>query len=66
MKDINHPIVGDKKYGSIKNPYRRMMLHANYLKFTHPATKKEIVLENNEPIIFRNIFKKECKNNKID
>ena len=52
MKDINHPIVGDKKYGSTKNPIRRMCLHATYLKFNHPKTKKEIEISSNYPNIF--------------
>jgi len=57
MKDIKHPIVGDKKYGSIKNPYRRMMLHADYLKFIHPITNKEIILENKCSELFYRLFK---------
>ena len=52
MKDIGHPIVGDKKYGSIKNPIRRMCLHATYLKIIHPITKKGIEFNSNYPIIF--------------
>ena len=39
MKDINHPIVGDKKYG-IKDNKRRMMLHAYELQIKNPKTKK--------------------------
>lgn len=58
MKDINHPIVGDKKYGSTKNPIRRMCLHANYLKFTHPTTNKEILLESKYPPIFDKLINK--------
>jgi len=57
MHDISHPIVGDKKYGSIKNPIRRMCLHANYLEFTHPITKKNIVLSSKEPEIFIKLIK---------
>ena len=41
LKDINHPIVGDKKYG-IKDKSRRLMLHAYYLKIINPVTKKEM------------------------
>ena len=36
MKSINHPIVGDKKYGSTKNPVRRVCLHASLLEVKHP------------------------------
>ena len=39
MKDINHPIVGDKKYGNGKN---ELCLCANILEFYHPI-KKEII-----------------------
>lgn len=31
MNEINHPIVGDKKYG--RNDYKRMLLHAYKLEF---------------------------------
>ncbi len=36
MNSINHPIVGDKKYGSTKNPVRRVCLHASLLEVKHP------------------------------
>lgn len=39
MKDINHPIVGDKKYG---NGGKKLCLCASYLEFMHPI-KKEII-----------------------
>lgn len=41
MKDINHPILGDRKYG-IKDNAKRMYLHSNEVIFNHPITKKEI------------------------
>ncbi len=44
LNDINHPIVGDKKYG-IKDNYKRLMLHANYLKIINPITNKEMEFE---------------------
>ena len=56
MKDINHPIVGDKKYGSTKNPIRRMTLHATYLKIIHPITNKELEFNSNYPKIFDNLI----------
>jgi len=57
MKDIEHPIVGDKKYGCSKNPIRRMCLHASYLKIKHPITKKEIEFNSNYPSVFDNLVK---------
>lgn len=44
MKDIEHPIVGDKKYGS---KGKRLCLHANELEFYHPIKKEKIVLKSN-------------------
>ena len=36
LADMGHPIIGDKNYGSTKNPLRRMCLHHRYLKIKHP------------------------------
>ena len=36
LSDLGHPIIGDKNYGSIKNPLRRMCLHHRYMKLKHP------------------------------
>jgi len=43
MEYINHPVVNDPVYGKHKliNDYGQM-LHAYYLAFTHPITKKEM------------------------
>lgn len=57
MKDINHSIVGDKKYGSSKNPIRRMCLHATYLSFKHPKTNKFIEIKCDYPKIFDELVK---------
>jgi len=35
-----HPIVGDKRYGSLANPFKRLCLHAYSLSFIHPFTQK--------------------------
>lgn len=57
MQDINHPIIGDKKYGSTKNPLRRVCLHASKLELIHPLTKKVLCFESKMPKEF-NIFTK--------
>lgn len=57
LSNINHPIVGDKKYNSTKNSIRRMCLHATYLEFIHPINKKTITLIDKYPIIFDNLVK---------
>ncbi len=58
LKDIGHPIVGDKKYGAKTNPTNRLMLHANILIIKHPISNEIIKLESKIPSIFTNIFKK--------
>lgn len=40
MLDIGHPIVGDRKYGALDSPIRRLALHATTLSFLHPMTDK--------------------------
>ena len=55
MKDINHPIVGDKKYGS-KITSKRMMLHANLLEVYHPINDKLYIFECDCPKVFKTFF----------
>ena len=52
MKDLNHSIVGDKKYGSTQNPIKRMGLHAMSLEFTHPITNENLKFESPVPKSF--------------
>jgi 23S rRNA pseudouridine1911/1915/1917 synthase len=42
LSDMGCPIVGDKKYGAVTNPIRRIALHAYSLSFVHPVTKKKL------------------------
>jgi len=39
FKDLGHPLVGDKKYGSTCNPLNRLGLHASELEFTYNDKK---------------------------
>lgn len=55
MKDINHPIVGDKKYGIDKGK-GRMYLHACSLEFIHPYNKKKVIINSFIPENFINII----------
>lgn len=61
MNDQGHSIIGDKKYGAKTNPLKRLGLHAYYLEFTHPTTKKLITLETKYPAHFVNMFSKKNK-----
>lgn len=49
LSHLNCPVVGDKKYGALTNPYRRMMLHAYKIEFNHPVTGKLISIETPVP-----------------
>jgi 23S rRNA pseudouridine1911/1915/1917 synthase len=51
-QDAGHPIVGDMKYGSSKNPVRRLCLHAYKLGFNHPVTGKSLFFESLIPKVF--------------
>lgn len=42
LKMLNHPIVGDKKYGADSNPIKRMALHAQDMVIIHPITKERL------------------------
>lgn len=42
---FGHPIVGDKKYGSTRNPVGRVCLHSYKLSFVHPTLQKKMVFE---------------------
>ena len=57
LSDINHSIVGDKKYG-LKGSYKRMYLHAYYLKLNHPITKENLEFELDVPKDFLSILNK--------
>ena len=57
LSDIQHPIIGDYKYGAQTNPIGRMALHAFMLKFTHPITGEIIDLQTPVPQQFNQIIK---------
>jgi 23S rRNA pseudouridine1911/1915/1917 synthase len=56
MQDIGHSIAGDKKYGAISNPIKRLGLHAGVLSFRHPKTGKVVRFESPIPSSFLKIF----------
>lgn len=55
--DIGHPIVGDDKYLSNKNPLKRLGLHATRLELINPLTKELMVFDTNYPNSFNSLFK---------
>jgi 23S rRNA pseudouridine1911/1915/1917 synthase len=56
LAGLGHPIIGDKEYGSKKNPLNRLGLHANRLGFVHPVTEKKMAFEVEAPPAFRKMF----------
>lgn len=56
LNDLNHSIVGDKKYGKIKTTSKRLCLHAYLLEFIHPVTKELIIIESKYPKEFTKLI----------
>lgn len=57
MKDIGHPVVGDKKYGSRSNAIGRLGLHARVLSFRHPTQGETMRFESPLPPVFMRVFR---------
>lgn len=51
MKQLGTPISGDHRYGGHPSPMHRMCLHAQTLRFVHPATRRDMRFTT--PIPFR-------------
>lgn len=49
MQSINHPVVGDYKYGSNDKVLKRLGLHAYKLTVVNPVTKREMTFETTVP-----------------
>lgn len=56
MKDIGHPVVGDKKYGSVTDPIGRVALHAWILGLNHPITGEQMRFETQVPRKFTRLI----------
>ncbi len=52
MKDLGHPIIGDRRYGAKSSPIHRMALHAQTLRFVHPITRKDMNFSTPVPASF--------------
>lgn len=52
LKDLGHPIAGDRKYGAKSSPIHRLALHAQTLRFIHPSTRKEMSFSTPVPVAF--------------
>ena len=56
LANINHPVIGDDKYGDGSNPLKRLGLHDYCLEFIHPVTKKKMHFEAKMPNNFEKLF----------
>jgi len=56
MQEIGHPVAGDKKYGAVTDPLKRLGLHARQLAFIHPVTGENMNFETEIPKMFLQIF----------
>lgn len=54
--EMNHPIVGDKKYGSKENPLKRLALHHYELSLIDPLTKQLLTFTSKVPDEFYHLF----------
>lgn len=52
MKEIGHPITGDRKYGAATSPIHRLALHAATLRFVHPTTRRDMSFSAPAPASF--------------
>lgn len=47
--ELDHPIVGDRKYGTGDGRSKRLALHAKSISFTHPFNKRPMVFDTGMP-----------------
>ena len=56
LADEGHPIVGDRKYGRIKDGYERLALHSKSISFKHPASGEQMTFEAKVPNYFNKLI----------
>ncbi len=54
MQEIGHPVTGDKKYGAVHDPLKRLGLHAWKLELAHPVSGKILSFTAEPPEKFAN------------
>ena len=55
MAGLGHPIVGDVKYGKSTDKFKNLALHSASLEFTHPFSKKRILVKAKVPAYFKEL-----------
>jgi RluA family pseudouridine synthase len=56
LADEGHPIVGDRKYGKIKDGYERLALHSRSISFKHPNSGGLMTFESEVPHYFNKLI----------
>jgi tRNA pseudouridine32 synthase/23S rRNA pseudouridine746 synthase/23S rRNA pseudouridine1911/1915/1917 synthase len=56
LAGIGHPIVGDRKYGSAKQSYAGLALHARAISFTHPFSGQRLTFSAEVPAYFHKLL----------
>ena len=57
LSSLGHPVLGDTKYGK-SSTFPRLALHAIYLGFMHPSSKKFVEFSSDIPDLFKAYLKK--------
>lgn len=58
MSEMNHPIVGDKKYYSKDNSLKRLCLHHYEISLMDPISNKLLTFKSEIPQVFNNLFER--------
>ena len=58
LKNINHPILGDSKYGKKDKSIKRMMLHAETLEIMNPVNNKKMIFNSKLDNYFNRLVEK--------
>ncbi|MFT3994216.1 MAG: RluA family pseudouridine synthase [Dysgonomonas sp.] len=56
MRQMNTPIIGDKKYGATTNPIKRIALHAQNMILKHPVTGNMIEFKSTIPKVMMQLL----------
>lgn len=55
LASMGCPLAGDRRYGAVSSPIRRLGLHAHFLAFPHPVTGCRVVVEAPVPAVFHRL-----------
>ncbi len=56
LKELGHPVAGDKKYGAATNPLGRLALHADTLELSHPISGNTMRFHCDAPSTFLSLL----------